>query len=133
MKLLVTRRMTERAEAALRARFDTTLLDRTQGLTPAEAAQAMRDHDAVMPTLGDRFSAEAFSQGLRCRLLANFGAGYNHIDVAAAAAAGIAVTNTPDVLDDCVADLAIGLTIDVMRAISASDRNARQGLSLLHI
>ena len=87
MKLLVTRRMTERAEAALRARFDTTLLDRTQGLTPAEAAQAMRDYDAVMPTLGDRFSAEAFSQGLRCRLLANFGAGYNHIDVAAAARA----------------------------------------------
>ena len=50
MKLLVTRRMTERAEAALRARFDTTFLDRTQGLTPAEAARAMRDHDAVSYT-----------------------------------------------------------------------------------
>ena len=127
MKLLVTRRMTERAEAALRARFDTTLLDRTQGLTPAEAAQAMRDHDAVMPTLGDRFSAEAFSQGLRCRLLANFGAGYNHIDVAAAAAAGIAVTNTPDAVTEATADIALTLILMTARRAGEGERLLRRG------
>lgn len=60
-------------------------------------------------------------------LIANFGVGYDATDVDAATERGIPVTNTPDVLDDCVADLAIGLTIDVMRAISASDRYARQG------
>lgn len=60
-------------------------------------------------------------------LIANFGVGYDSTDVEAATARGIPVTNTPDVLDDCVADLAIGLTLDVMRAISASDRYARQG------
>ena len=63
MKLLVTRRMTERAEAALRARFDTTLLDRTQGLTPAEAARAMREEVLDAIALGEpRLMAELAAQ-----------------------------------------------------------------------
>lgn len=61
------------------------------------------------------------------RAIVNFGAGYDTTDVAHAARRGIVVSNTPDVLDDCVADTAIGLIIDVMRRISASDRYVRRG------
>ncbi|GAA3733154.1 2-hydroxyacid dehydrogenase [Plantactinospora mayteni] len=61
------------------------------------------------------------------RAIVNFGAGYDTTDVAEAARRGIAVSNTPDVLDDCVADTAIGLIIDVMRGLSAADRYVRRG------
>ena len=88
MKLLVTRKMTERATKSIAARFDAEFRDDAP-LSVEDAAQALRDFDAVMPTLGDDFSARAFEgDDLRCKILANFGAGFNHIDVAAARAAG---------------------------------------------
>ncbi|GAB7036849.1 MULTISPECIES: 2-hydroxyacid dehydrogenase [Catenuloplanes] len=61
------------------------------------------------------------------RAIINFGVGYDTTDVAEAGRRGIAVSNTPDVLDDCVADTAVGLTIDVMRGLSAADRHVRRG------
>jgi len=61
------------------------------------------------------------------RVIANFGVGYETIDIAAAKQRGIAVSNTPDVLNDCVADLAMGLVIDVARGLSAADRFVRRG------
>ena len=127
MKLLVTRRMTQAAEHALTARFETTILDRTDGLTEDEAAAAMAEYDAVMPTLGDRFSAGAFRPGLRCRLLANFGAGYNHIDVEAAARAGVAVTNTPDAVTEATADIALTLILMTARRAGEGERVLRRG------
>jgi hydroxypyruvate reductase len=61
------------------------------------------------------------------RVIANFGVGYETIDIAAAKQRGVAVSNTPDVLNDCVADLAMGLVIDVARGLSAADRFVRSG------
>src|SRR5688572_25489600 len=61
------------------------------------------------------------------KVIANFGVGYETIDVNAAQARGVAVSNTPDVLTDCVADLAFGLLVDVARGISAADRFVRRG------
>jgi len=61
------------------------------------------------------------------RLVANFGVGYENVDVAHARAKGFVVTNTPDVLTDCVADLAIALVIDVARGVTAGDRHVRAG------
>jgi hydroxypyruvate reductase len=61
------------------------------------------------------------------RAIVNFGAGYDATDVAAAREHGIVVSNTPDVLTDCVADMAVGLLIDVMRGLSAADRFVRRG------
>ncbi|WP_066902385.1 2-hydroxyacid dehydrogenase [Mycolicibacterium houstonense] len=61
------------------------------------------------------------------KAVVNFGVGYDNIDVEAATARGIGVSNTPDVLDDCVADTAVGLLIDTMRRLSAADRYARAG------
>lgn len=127
MRLLVTRRMTEAAERALTGRFDTVILEREQCFTPEEAAQAMRDFDLVMPTLGDRFTAEAFRGDLRCKLIANFGAGYNHIDVAAAADAGVAVTNTPDTVTDATADIALTLILMTARRAGEGERLLRRG------
>lgn len=128
MKLLVTRRMTQAAEHALQSRFETTIMDRDTGLTPDEAAQALADYDAIMPTLGDRFTAEAFVGTPRCKLLANFGAGYNHIDVGAAAAAGVAVTNTPDAVTEATADIALTLILMTARRASEGERLLRAGL-----
>ncbi|SCX89871.1 2-hydroxyacid dehydrogenase [Paracoccus tibetensis] len=127
MKLLVTRPMTERGAAAVRAEFDATFRDNAP-LTEAEAAEALRAYDAIVPTLGDAFSAGAFAGGgLRCKLLANFGAGYNHIDVKAAEAAGVAVTNTPDVVTDPTAEVALTLILMTLRRASEGERILRAG------
>ncbi|MFV0383888.1 2-hydroxyacid dehydrogenase [Paracoccus sp. (in: a-proteobacteria)] len=126
MKLLVTRPMTETATRALQARFDTVFRDNTP-LTEAGAAAAMRDYDVIVPTLGDAFSAGAFQGDPRCRMLANFGAGYNHIDIAAARAVGVAVSNTPDVVTDATADVALTLILMTLRRASEGERLLRAG------
>ncbi|MTD98932.1 D-glycerate dehydrogenase [Paracoccus sp. YIM 132242] len=126
MRLLVTRPMTDRATAAIRDRFEATFRDNTP-LSEAEAARALRDHDAIIPTLGDAFTAAAFADAPRCRILANFGAGYNHIDIQAAAAAGVVVTNTPDVVTDATADIALTLILMTMRRASEGERMLRAG------
>lgn len=128
MKLLVTRRMTRAAEAAMGAVFDATFRDSAEGLTLPEAQAALRDYDYIIPTLGDAFGADAFRDGpLRCRLLASFGAGYNHIDPAAARAAGVAVTNTPDVVTEATADVGVMLILMVARRASEGERILRAG------
>lgn len=127
MKLLVTRPMTDRATRAIRDRFDATFRDNTP-LTIEEAARALHDYDAILPTLGDAFGAAAFSGGdLRCRILANFGAGYNHIDTAAAHAAAITVTNTPDVVTEATADIAVMLILMAMRRATEGEAVLRAG------
>ena len=128
MRLLVTRPMTEAATALIAASFDAEFRDSNTSLTEAEIAGALRDYDAILPTLGDRFTAAALAGGgLRTRILANFGAGYDHIDVAAARAAGIAVTNTPDVVTEATADLAMMLVLMVARRASEGERLLRAG------
>jgi gluconate 2-dehydrogenase len=130
MKLLITRRMPARVLAAAKARFDVTLREEeARVLTPDELRAALRDYDVVMPTLGDRFQAEVFADvpGLRCRLLANFGVGYNHIDVEAAKAAGVAVTNTPGAVTDATADIALSLILMTARRLGEGERILRAG------
>ena len=128
MKLLVTRPMTARAEEALRAAFDTTIRDSKAAMTEAEVAEALADYDAILPTLGDGFTAAAFHSRPRARIIANFGAGYNHIDLGAAKAAGIVVTNTPDVVTDATADIALTLILMTARRAAEGERLVRAGL-----
>ena len=128
-KLLMTRVFPPDTIAAARARFDVTVRDAANGLTVEEAAQALRDHDAILCTLGDGFTDMAFAtDGLRCGVLANFGVGYNHIDVAAAQAAGVAVSNTPDVVTDATADIALTLIMMACRRAGEGERVVRAGL-----
>lgn len=128
MRLLVTRRMTAAAERAIRQAFDARFRDDTAPLTEAEAVAALRDNDAVMPTLGDPFNAAVLgTPDRRARVLANFGAGFNHIDVGAARAAGIVVTNTPDVVTDATADIALTLILMCARRAGEGERLVRAG------
>ena len=99
-----------------------------RGLTPEEASAALRDFDAILPTLGDGFTAEVFSGGPhRCRILANFGVGVNHIDLAAARAAGVVVTNTPGAGTDATADIAVMLILMACRRAGEGERMLRTG------
>ena len=88
MKLLITRPMTAAVAERARAEFDAEIRSKTSVLSREEMLNALRDYDLVVPTLGDMFGADIFAEAgeARCKLLANFGVGYNHIDVAAAQA-----------------------------------------------
>jgi hydroxypyruvate reductase len=83
----------------------------------------------VLPTLGDIFSAEVFEDvpDPRCKLLANFGVGYNHIDVAAATRSGILVSNTPGAVTDATADTALLLMLMSARRAAEGERLVRSG------
>ena len=126
-KLLITRLLPDANLAAARARYDVTLRDADRGLTPEEAAAALRDYDAILTTLGDQFVADAFTGDIRCGVLANFGVGYNHIDAAAAKAAGVAVSNTPDVVTDATADIGMTLILSTCRRAGEGERWVRAG------
>ncbi|AAV94218.1 D-glycerate dehydrogenase [Ruegeria pomeroyi] len=129
MKLLIARPMTAAVEARARAEFETEIRTSTTPLSEAEMLRALREFDIVMPTLGDMFSADVFAQvpEPRCRLLANFGVGYNHIAVAAARAAGVAVTNTPGAVTDATADIAMTLLLMTARRAGEGERLVRSG------
>ncbi|MDB4111999.1 D-glycerate dehydrogenase [Yoonia sp.] len=124
-KLLITRLLPDANLAAARTRYDVTVRDTADGLTVAEAAAALRDYDAILPTLGDQFTADAFTGDIRCGVLANFGVGYNHIDAAAAAKAGVAVSNTPDVVTDATADIGLTLILSTCRRAGEGERLVR--------
>jgi len=88
----------------------------------------MGRYDAICPTITDRFDAELLATpGATVRILANFGAGLDHVDLAAAKAAGIAVTNTPGALTDATADLAIMLMLMAARRAGEGERELRAG------
>lgn len=128
-RLLMTRPLPDAVVAAARDSFDLTLRGSTTPLSQQELRAALRDHDVVIPTLGDAFSAAVFADvpQPRCRLLANFGVGYNHIDVAAAQAAGVAVSNTPGAVTDATADIALTLMLMTARRAGEGERLVRSG------
>jgi len=127
-EILVTRRLPEAVLGAARAFADVTVREGETPLTPSEARAALHDHDVIVPTLGDAFRAEVFEGGpFRCRGLANFGVGYNHIDAAAAASAGLVVTNTPGAVTDATADIALTLMLMVCRRAGEGERLVRAG------
>jgi lactate dehydrogenase-like 2-hydroxyacid dehydrogenase len=128
-KLLITRPLPPSAEAAARDRFDVTSRQLTTPLTPEELRAALRDYDAVLPTLGDLFKADVFADvpNPRAKILANFGVGYNHIDAEAARAKGIAVTNTPGAVTDATADVALTLILMTARRAGEGERKLRAG------
>jgi lactate dehydrogenase-like 2-hydroxyacid dehydrogenase len=124
----VTRRLPQAVERALHDRFEVRQRADDLGLDAPAMAAAFRDADAVLCTVTDRIGAELFTQpGRRARIVANFGVGVNHIDLSAARAAGVVVTNTPDVLTDDTADLAILLMLSVLRRASVGERELRAG------
>ncbi len=125
--LLISRRLPDRVHAALEEGFETTTRATTLPMDLAEVKAALAGYDAILPTLGDAFRAEAFAARPRARILANFGVGYNHIDVAAARAAGLEVTNTPGAVTDATADIALMLMLMTARRAGEGERLVRSG------
>ncbi|TGD64554.1 D-glycerate dehydrogenase [Tabrizicola sp. WMC-M-20] len=130
MKLLITRPLPTEVVASARARFDVTVRTSTLPLTGDELRASLRDFDLILPTLGDRYQPDVFADvsAPRARMLANFGVGYNHIDVDAARAAGIVVTNTPGAVTDATADIALTLMLMTARRAGEGERMVRAGL-----
>jgi lactate dehydrogenase-like 2-hydroxyacid dehydrogenase len=128
-KVLLTRRWPESVERRFCETFDTTRNETDAPLDVETLGRALREHDAVCPTVCDRITAEVVAAGapVRTRLLANYGVGFNHIDVAACAAAGVTVTNTPDVLTDATAEIAILLMLMAARRAGEGERELREG------
>ena len=127
-RVVVTRQLPPEVEAELLKEFDAVLNTADRPFTPAELQEALRTADALLPTVTDKFTAEVLSvEPLRARLLANFGVGFNHIDTGAAKAHGIAVSNTPDVLTDATADIAMTLLLMVARRAGEGEREVRAG------
>ncbi len=126
-RIFVTRPLPSEVIEALDPLGKVELRNDNSGLGAPELARLMTEHDVILPTLGDDLSAAAFPKRPRCRLLANFGVGYNHIDVAAARASGIVVTNTPGAVTDATADIAITLMLMVARRAGEGERLVRAG------
>ncbi|NNK15595.1 MAG: D-glycerate dehydrogenase [Sulfitobacter sp.] len=126
-RLLITRPLPDKVVEAAKARFEVTMRSENTPLSKDEMVSALDEFDAVLPTLGDAFSADVFPQGPRCKILANFGVGFNHIDAAAARKAGIEVTNTPGAVTDATADIAMTLMLMTCRRAGEGERMVRAG------
>ena len=129
MKLLITRCLPDTVVARAKTRFDVTYRDEPTPLAPADLREALQNYDAILPTLGDLFRADVFADvpHPRAKLLANFGVGYNHIDVDAARGAGLQVTNTPGAVTDATADIAMTLILMTARRAGEGERLVRSG------
>ena len=127
-KLLIARPAPPEVHEALQG-FDVTYREDSAPLSEDEMQDALRDYDGVLATLGDRFTADVFGKvGMpRCKMLANFGVGYNHIDVEAAKAAGLQVSNTPGAVTDATADIAMTLMLMAARRAGEGERLVRSG------
>ena len=127
-RILLTRRWTDEVERYLAQRFEVTLNTSDVPMDAAALSAAMREHDALCPTVTDRIDAGVLeTAGRRVRLIGNFGVGFNHIDIDAARRLGIQVSNTPDVLTETTADLAILLLLMATRRAGEGERELRAG------
>ena len=127
-KVLVTRRWPAAVEAKLSEKFDVVLNRDDVPLMSYQFRQAFLDYDAVLPTVTDKIGPDAMELAdPRTRLLANYGVGFTHIHLPSAEAHGIVVTNTPDVLSECTADLAMTLMLMAARRAGEGERELRGG------
>jgi len=126
-KVTVTYRLPPPVEARMRDLFDAVLRDDDRPLTRAELARAAADTDVLVPTVADAIDGALIAgAGERLGLIANFGVGTNHIDLAAARARGIPVSNTPGVLTDDTADTTMALILWTPRRFSDGERAIRE-------
>ena len=116
LSVVVTRRLPEAVETRLSELFDVTLREDDKPMTREELGAAMRQADVLVPTITDEIDAPLITQaGERLKLIANYGAGVDHIDVATARQRGVLVSNTPGVLTDDTADMTMALILAVTR------------------
>ena len=127
-KILISRRWPQAVQDRLAARYDVTLNATDTPMTIEQLTAAMGEYDALCPTVSDKIPAQVLSApGARVKIIANYGAGFEHIDLEAAKAAGLVVTNTPDVLTDATAELAVLLMLMTSRRAGEGERELRAG------
>ncbi len=126
--VFVTRRLPEAVERRLQRTYRVIPNPEDRPLGPEELVARSQDADAVICTVADRFNAEIISRlGPRVRVLAAFSVGTDHIDLEAARARGIVVTNTPDVVTEATAEIALLLLLGAARRAPEGDRLVRSG------
>ena len=127
-KVVLTRKLPDVTETRMRELFDAELRAQDTPLDPDKLVAAMQDTDVLVPTVTDKLTKDILSKaGDRLKLIASFGTGVDHIDLAAAKARGITVTNTPGVLSEDTADVAMALILSVPRRLVEGDSRARSG------
>ena len=126
-KILVTRKWPKKVEESLVATFDTTLNVEDKPLSESELIEAMKSYDALLPTVTDPITDKIISTPDRkVKIIGNFGVGFNNIDIDSAKSNNIVVTNTPEVLTDCTADIAMLLLLGVSRRGSEGEFHVRK-------
>ena len=127
-KAIITRRWPKRVEEKAQTLFEATLNETDKPMSQRQLAEAMEQADILMPTVTDAVTKEVINTPNRkAKIIGNFGVGFNNIDIEAAKAAGVVVTNTPEVLTDCTADIALTLILSVARRTSEGERELRSG------
>ena len=128
LRVVLTRRWPESVEQAMAEYFDLRINHENRAMTDEELGEALGWADVLCPTVTDGITAELLSAShVKTQLLANFGVGFNHIDMGAADQAGIKVTNTPGVLTDATAEIALTLLLNTARRASEGERLVRSG------
>jgi lactate dehydrogenase-like 2-hydroxyacid dehydrogenase len=126
--VVVTRKIPEAVEREIAAEFEARLNASDTPMTAEALRDAMRTADAIIPCVADKMTAEIINTpGRRVKLIANYGVGFNNVDVVAAKAAGVAVSNTPEVLTEATADLAMTLVLMTARGAGDGARHVRSG------
>jgi len=127
-RVIVTRRWPAAVEQLLAENFDATFNRGDVPLTSTQLKAAFLNFDAILPTVSDKLPKSVFPDAdNRAKLIANYGVGFSHIDVDAARERNIVVTNTPGVLTDCTADIAMSLLLAVARRAGEGERQLRAG------
>jgi lactate dehydrogenase-like 2-hydroxyacid dehydrogenase len=126
-RVIVTRKLPDAVEERLRGAFTVALNPEDRPFDRARLARALAEADGLLCTVTDALDADLLAGERRAQILANFGVGVNNVDLDAARAAGVVVTNTPGVLTDATADIAIALMLAATRRMSETETVLREG------
>ncbi|MBT6087741.1 MAG: D-glycerate dehydrogenase [Rhodospirillaceae bacterium] len=127
-RVVVTRKLPDAIETRMMELFDVQLNLTDDPMPKADIIEAVKTADVLVPTVTDRIDASVLSQsGENLRLVANYGTGVDHVDLATARQRNITVTNTPDVLTEDTADMTMGLILAVSRRLTEGERQLRSG------
>lgn len=126
-RVYITRTIQDEAISLLKEHFEVTINREDRVARREELMEAMEYADALLCLVNDNVDSDIICRAKKLKIIANYGVGYNNIDVEAASKKGIIVTNTPGVLTDATADLAWGLLLAAARRIAESDKFTREG------
>ena len=127
-KVIITRRLQDRVENRMKELFNVDLSSAEYPISKKELLSAVKEADILVPTIGDKIDASILSAaGSNLKLIANYGAGYDHIDIKTALQRGIIVTNTPSVLTTDTADMTMALILAIPRKLREGHEEMQSG------